>query len=109
MKNEFVVSTGMDLYQAVSLIPWYDVLTDDFIIHLSNYYLKDITLMDDTNLSEYLYDLFKHRFWLKGSEESYLENNNKLLEWKYENKKMIYIRISKIINNNSKITLMELK
>lgn len=105
---QYTVSTGMDMYQAASLIPWYDILTDDFIIYMGRDYFKDIIFSENDNLAEYLFDLFQYRMWIKGQDSGEIRNNDKRLTWDSIDGKMSYISISKVINY-ADLILLEIK
>jgi hypothetical protein len=108
MRDNHVVSTGMDAYQAASLLPWYDILTDEFLISLKYDQFKDIKMSENYNFSKYLYDMFQQRMWLSTNRVGFLQNNGKLLEWRYDDTKMLYLSISKVIDENRKLILVEL-
>ncbi len=108
MQQQYTVSTGMDTYQAASLIPWYDILTDEFIEFMQNCVFEDISLDLDDNLGYYLWDLFQHRMWIKSQISGWICNNGRRLEWDSKYKKMTNIKIYNIIDSQ-KYLLLELK
>lgn len=105
--SQYTVSTGMDMYQASCLIPWYDILTDDFVIYMGQDYFKGVSFSENENLAEYLYELFQNRMWIKNN-VGFITNHGKKLTWKSDNEKMTYISISKLIHG-SELILMEIK
>lgn len=103
MRKEYCTVAGMTYSEAYKQVIWFDILTEEFILHLADYYFKDINL-SDKSLNDYFCDLFSSRIWLNLN-QGYHENNGRYLEWEKEDKNMQFIRIGNVLGNNKQLLL----
>jgi hypothetical protein len=101
--EDYCMVAGMTYPEAYKQVIWFDILTEEFILHLSDYYFKDINL-SDVSLNKYFCALFSSRIWLNLNQGSY-ENNGRYLEWEREGDSMKFIRISNVLGDTKHLLL----
>lgn len=108
--EDFTAINGMTEYMAIPLISRFDMLSDNALIFLNQIFPKNA--LNDNNFNAQLVKEFKSAFWLRDDDIGFLDNNNKFIEWKYDQTKKTLIKLKLGIMNNmgeikTKITVIE--
>jgi hypothetical protein len=107
-------TVNISIENIIKYLRWYDILEDDFITYINEYYITGIDITKNLYLNDIILTMLKSILFTgtvyknKGRLNGII-HSNKIMEWESVDNKLLYLIIYRLHEDNSKHILLEIK